>query len=329
MNPFNRDAFRSVMNFGLTKGGLGDNVARLPALIKLFKKYPQVYPIIYVPDYFLPIAQLACKGYSCKVRAYSEFKPDTPEGKLPAKDTDGGTCTTLHTHLTDHAFRTLLDEDPECPEDRNYPQIDISQIDISSFNLPSKYIVLTVGHTSKTREWLASEVNKVASYAVSQGLTPVFLGSENAAQGNKYDIKSAFDPGISYDLGINLVNKTTLLEATKIMEGAVAVLGVDNGLLHLAACTQVPIIAGYSMVSYTLRVPTRNGVFSDKVYIVEPEANCRYCQNRTNFFLNHDYRTCMTGTLDCVKQMTSEKFTVYLDYLLEKLNSKSSSSDDK
>ena len=320
MNPFDSDAFRSVMNFGLTKGGLGDNVARLPALIKLFKKYPQVYPIIYVPDYFLPIAQLACKGYSCKVKAYSEFKPDTPEGKLPAKDTDGGTCTTLHTHLTDHAFRTLLDEDPECPEDKNYPQLDLSQIAISSFNLPQRYVVLTVGHTSKTREWLASEVNKVASYAVSQGLTPVFLGSENAAQGNKYDIRSAFDPGISYDLGVNLVNKTTLLEAVKIMEGAVAVLGVDNGLLHLAACTTVPIIAAFTMVSYKIRLPTRNGIFGYNTKVIEPNIDCQYCQNRTNFFLNHDYRTCMKGTMECVKQVTGEKFINSLEeVLLEEL----------
>ena len=310
------------MNFGLTKGGMGDNVARLPALVKLLKAYPHVYPYIYVPDFFLEVAQCALKPYDCMVKTYTSFVPDSPDGRLPAKDTDGGTHTTLHTHLTDMAFRTLLDEDPRTPSDRNYVQLDMSETDISSFNLPEKYVVLTTGITSKTREWPATEINKTAKWCVDQGLTPVFLGSRQAGEGStkqtKYIIIGHFSPDVDYSVGVDLVDKTTLMQAAKVMAGAVAVLGVDNGLIHLAACSQVPIIVGYTMVEPATRLPIRNDVMGWGCYQVLPEENlaCRFCQYHTNFKLEHDYRTCMYNTFDCCKQMTAEKFIGHLETIL-------------
>lgn len=304
----------TLMNFGFVKGGMGDCVARLPAMIHLMKAYPQVYPNIWIPDFFIEVAQRAFKPYRCTVKPYSSFVPGSPEGLLPAKDTDGGTHTTLHTHLTDHAFRTLLDEDPKSVADMNYPQLDLSDIDISEFGIPQNYTVITVGHTSKTREWLPAEVNKVTAYCTSVGQTPIFLGSEVSGMGNTHKILSAFSAEIDYACGINLVNKTSLLQAAKIMQGATAVLGVDNGLLHLAACTEVPIIVGYTMVEPSTRLPIRHGQMGWNTYQVLPDESlaCKFCQYKTNFILNQDYRLCMFNTYDCVKQMTGEKFISHL-----------------
>ena len=49
------------MNCILERGGLGDNICRLPALKYIFEHYPHVSLDIWVPEYFVPLAEKALK----------------------------------------------------------------------------------------------------------------------------------------------------------------------------------------------------------------------------------------------------------------------------
>lgn len=140
--------------------------------------------------------------------------------------------------------------------------------------------------------------------------------------GAHHTIKGSF-PDINGVLGLDLIDKTTVLQAANIMSGALAVVGVDNGLLHLAGCSKVPIVAGFTTVSPDIRLPYRDGVLGKDCYVVTPPATlaCRFCQQGTNFLYGHDYRNCLyknDSALDrlCTKSITADRFIHHLEIIL-------------
>jgi ADP-heptose:LPS heptosyltransferase len=218
-------------------------------------------------------------------------------------------------HQVDYAFLKLCDELPT-EEQKQSLKVNFNPISISKFNLPKKYVVLTTGYTVGVREFKADSVNKIISFVKSKGYTPVFLGSEKTATGAKHVIKGVFDDKVTYHSGLKLINQTTLLEAAKIMQGAKAVVGVDNGLLHVAGCTDTNIVAGYTTVAPQFRAPYRatNGVWM--AVVPEESLACRFCQSNTNFLYGVDYTKCFEKDLLCVKQMTADKFIAALEHIL-------------
>jgi ADP-heptose:LPS heptosyltransferase len=97
-----------------------------------------------------------------------------------------------------------------------------------------------------------------------------------------------------------------LIEALAIINKASLLVGVDNGLMHLAACGEngTPIVGGYTTINPEYRdLPNlRESIEPDE------ELSCRFCQSKYNFAFLHDFRTCMYGDLKCVSQMTAGKF---------------------
>ena len=104
-------------------------------------------------------------------------------------------------------------------------------------------------------------------------------------------------------------------EITAIMGKARAVVGVDGGLLHLASCTDVPIVAGFTVVKPHLFTPTRSGVFGNNFYTVVPEADlgCRFCHSQINFINHGDVSTCFYLDNKCLDQMDGYKFINQLE----------------
>lgn len=316
---FRDEGFRpktKTVNLILLDGGLGDHVAALPAVDHAIKAYPWVKFLVWVPDYLLNLARHLVPNAS--VKSFTQMR-GSYEPTKPTKTTkwDGHTSP-MKMHGVDYAFLKLLDE---VPPSRAYLQIRPNEIekdwDIDVL-LPEKYVVLTTGFTAEVREWPADEVNKTAQYVISKGYTPVFLGQRNVQTGTAAVIKGDFKSEIDYTAGVDFIDKTSLIEAAAIMSGAGAVIGVDNGLLHVAGCTQVPIVAGFTTVNPELRTPARNGIFGWKFYTVEPDKDlkCRFCQAKTNFLYGHDYKKCMYSDNLCTKQMTAAKFIVHLENIL-------------
>lgn len=302
---------RRRVNFILMDGGVGDHVASLVALKYVVIRYPWITPLVWMPDYLVEFAKnllpqiQSIMGYSGMKEHYNEH--------LPTKTTKwDGHVSPMKIPLLDYAFLKLCDENPTL-EHKNYLQITKGMRAIAT-----EYAVITTGYTAKAREFPALEINKISRWLLSKGIQPVFLGQTKTATGAKHVIEGNFDKDIDFSLGLNLVDETSLLGAANIMAHAEAVIGVDNGLLHVAGCTDVRIVGGFPSVSPEIRMPVRNNVLGSRFYPIVPaeEEGCNFCQERTNFLYGHDYRECVYSDNRSSKAMTADKFIAELEKIL-------------
>lgn len=304
---------KQTLTIVFNDGGLGDNIARMSA-VKYIKDYNKHIEInLIVPDYFKELALNLVPKIT--VHTFSEG-PQHWQGKSPAVQTrnvhDG-----LKSHLVDHAFHVLCNKQVDI-EHKNYCKLDTTNIDISKFNLPEKYVIITTGYTAPVREMLSDAVNEVVQYVKSKGYEVVFLGSKEAATGMPHVIKGEFKSDINYSEGIDLINKTTLLEAGKIIGQAKVIVGVDNGLLHLAGTTAVPIVFGATTVDPKHRLPYRNNELGYNCYTVIPDSSlqCRFCQSNWDFMYKVDFKECYYKDYKCTKMLTLNKYVEKLELLL-------------
>lgn len=297
-----------TVNILLLDGGVGDHIASMVALDYLNKQYPWIKTLSWMPDYLVEIARHLMPNQ--EINGFSDMK-GRYEPTRPTKTTkwDGHTSP-MKIHGVDYAFLRLLDENPGI-EYKNYLQIRPDEIRLTEDQtITSKYVVITTAYTAKVREFPGAEVNKVVAWLLQQNLSPVFLGQTSTKTGTQHTIKGVIDEEIDFSKGINLVDKTTLLQAAKIMAKAEAVIGVDNGLLHVAGCTKVPIIGGFTTVNPELRMPIRDNILGYGYLAVVPDQSlpCSFCQVKTNFLFGHNYTDCMYKDYLCTAQMTAEKF---------------------
>lgn len=308
-----------TINLMLLDGGAGDCIAALVSIAYILKHYPWIKPKIWVPDYLLEVTKNVLPSAK-SVRGFSDLRSHYNANR-PTRTTKWDQITSpMKIHCLDYAFLKLCDENPSI-EHKNYLQV--TPTDISHYGLPDKYVVFTTGFTAEVREWPASEINKTATFVISKGYTPVFLGQTEVATGVNHTIKGVFKEEIDFKVGISLIDKTSLVEAASIMAKATVVLGVDNGLLHLAGMTQTAIIAGYTTVTPEIRMPVRHNELGWNCDFVVPDKtlDCKFCQEKTNFLYDHDYRNCLYKGDKlkqnlCTTQMTAEKFIAQLEDLL-------------
>ena len=304
-----------TINVMLLDGGLGDHIASTTAVYYITQQYPWINPIVWAPDFIVEYMRNVLPG--TEVWGLSEMRGRYDPTK-PTKTTKwDGLTSSMKIHLVDYAFLKLCDESPSI-EHKNYRQPNLSAVQVPE--LPEKYVVFTTGYTAEVREWPAESVNEVAIYILNKGYIPVFLGQTQTHTGVKHVIKGQFKEEIDFDTGVNLIDKTSLLQAMAIMSKARAVLGVDNGLLHAAGCTNVPIIGGFTTVTPEIRMPYRGSVLGKDFYPIIPQSlDCRFCQQKTNFLYGHDYRNCLfkdERALQCTKEMKDEHFISYLEKIL-------------
>lgn len=293
---------------------LGDHVARMSAVKYICDNLKHVDLYLYIPDFFVPVAKNLVPNI--RIRGFSEKHKYDP--KLTAIKTSCQQHDTLATHLTDHAFNVLVNKQVDI-EHKNYCKLNTKKIDITKFKLPEKYVVVTTGFTANVREWPASSVNETVDYINSRGYTTLFLGSRAVpVNGMADNITGNFNNSIDYSKGIDLIDKTTLLEAGKIIAQSKCIIGVDNGLLHLAGTTDVPIIGGFTTVEGKYRFPYRNNQLGWNFYSVNPNESlgCRFCQSNWSLVYDHDFRNCWYNDRLCVSQMTSDKFIYHLKNIL-------------
>lgn len=298
----------------LDNGGLGDYIALMPAVKYIQDHVPNIIQHLWCPDFFVPVAKNLLPNLI--VKPFSEQKDwKTNWGTVKLSNQ---AHSPLRTHLTDYAFNVLVDKQVDI-QYKNYLPFDLTKIDIDAFNLPEKYVVITTGFTAEVREMLPEFVNDTALYVRTSGYIPIFLGSHVATVGVGQDIKGTFSTQIDYSIGLDLINKTSLLEAAKIIAGAKAIVGLDNGLMHVAGGTNTPIIGGYSTVDPKLRVPYRKDILGWNCYTVVPSEDlaCRFCQSEFIHVYNHDFRQCYYSDKQCLSQMTSEQYINHLVKLLD------------
>ena len=201
-------------------------------------------------------------------------------------------------------------------EHKNYPKLDLSDVDISEFNLPEKYVCILSTSLHKNRSLPRADVYRIANYLIKQGITPVFMGKstriiDTFGATPRYGISPPAKEGM-----LDLVDKTTIMQAAKVMSNAMAVVGADTGLIHLAACTDVKIVCGYTTVDPNLRLPYRHNVKGWNFYIITPPDNeCRYCAS-SMFLSNISFNNCYQKDFQCIDNLSTENYISMLNEII-------------
>lgn len=308
--------------------GLGDCISQLPVVKYILDKYDHVSLHMWVPDYIEELARhLLPKVDNLVIKPFSKAEKEYNDKYATIKTiAEMGAPNGLRMHLTEVAFSNLLQIGVE-NKYKNYLKIKPEQIDVSNFKLPEKYVVIATGRTSPVREFLPEFINELIEHVNSKGYTPVFLGREDSPTGlilgdchaiKNNCIHGKFDKvKIHYDRGINLINKTTLLESLKIINGAKTIMGVDCGLLHLAACTDIPIVGGFTTVDPKTRLPYRNNKLGWNFYSVVPNESltCRFCQTNMLFVYDHNFVKCFYKDAKCIDLMKPKIFIQALELI--------------
>lgn len=312
---------KEIVNIVFNCSGLGDQIARMSAIRYLRDNCPWVQVNLITPDYFYELACNLVPGI--EIHKFSEGPKVAYLGESILKTSE---CrfNTLSSHLVSNAFAVICNQEVGI-EHQNYCKTNLEGIDISKFNLPKKYIVITCGFTSKTREMLPNVVNELSSYVLSKGYTPVFLGKKEAPLGleGRNNLIGNFKEEIDLSLGIDLIDRTNLIEAAVVIAGAKTIIACDNGLVHLAATTEVPIVVSFTNVRKETRLPIRNNQIGWNCYPIEPDESleCRFCQS--NWILKKQkFTECfyVENKLDtkirCVENITSNKYIKELEKIL-------------
>lgn len=306
---------RTAINVLLTGGGMGDLLCYLVTTNYMVTELKHVDPLIWVPDYLLDFAknvlpkEAKVYNYTTALKKYNnEMTGVTTEWK--------GLHSARSIHPIDYANHMLIDNDLPM-EKKNYLKFDNSNIDISQFNLPEKYVCISTGSTAKTKELPITILNQITDYVIEKGYVPVFIGKAviEAGAGPKMTASLA---EIDYYKGINLTNKCSLIETAAIITKSTGYIGVEGGLTHLAGFTDVPMVVGYTFADPARMSPIRNNQHGYNMHYVLPDESlkCKYCVSRVSLLYNHDFKNCMYDDYLCVKQLTIDKWKRQLDKIL-------------
>ena len=299
---------RRRINFILNHGGIGDYICWLTAMEWCAIYNPQIQMVIGAPKFFLPIVQNVFKRYP-QVKVVDKLTITDDEIRefptyLPTKTSSPVSC--VGANLIDLGFIYYANRAKAPDYHNNYCQLDLADIQLSherfkafnSMTVNYSYAVLTPYYSHNNRKLPVSAFNKIKDYLLYKKITPVLVGQEAWAE-RRQQIENEYD----FSKCINLLDKTTLLEAAKIMSSAKMVIGVDNGLLHLAGMTSTPIIFGYTIVGPEFRKPRRkNGITLD-VFPNKKELACTFCLTEMRYHYEHSFNHCIYKDDLCVKML--------------------------
>lgn len=306
------------MNFVMLNGGGGDYITWMRSIQWLCEVATWIDGNLICPSYFKELAEYWLKTHRPRwgFHLYNDMQNLPDINKLPCRgpielQRESLNATGAHLMTCGWVYFTNKEKAPVgyAKDGRPwsaYPLLDQEMLDNvplpdeAKSLKPGSYAVITTGITTDTRRSPDGAWNPIIEYVKNKGLIPVFLGKSVVETGNRTNIHTEFSELNRYDLGLDLRNKTTLMQAASIISRAKFIVGLDNGLLHLAGCTETPIIFGYTLASPEHREPTRP---SGNIYnvVLEPgELSCYHCQSNNNFVIGFNYRSCMYSDLKCI-----------------------------
>lgn len=287
-------------NFFLIDAGLGDQIGMLTSLVYLATTQHHVRGTLYYQPFMLPIIQNVFNqikrdhkwDFKCTDDLKKEDLVDRPLlAYQQTQNLNGGGA-----HIVDLGFIHFACMNKPPAEWTNYMKLDLTHVPSTPIAVPPyKYFCMTPGAMWVTKQMPPTLFNSLQDYCIKKyELTPVYLG--------KRDFKNSgptlVDDGYDLTRGVDLLDRTGLLECAKVIEGAEFVIGIDNGLSHLTAMTDTPLINGYTISGPDYVRPRR---VSGNIFDVEiPRVNlsCLYCQQMK--FVNHHVRTCMYHDTKCL-----------------------------
>jgi len=311
-----------------TTGALGDTCATLPTLKilagrghleKLFvdDRYLDLYRLFFPAEILVRLAEASV------FIPKEDITPDIPASHIDPL-TGGATLfnypvnpnyslvkslrswpSSVHMPLVDNFSIAICDAILRGAQ-RDYPRADPAKLPTNPLS-GMGYVVIAYGATTEHRRMLPEVLAGLVDHFNSKGIEVVLLGRRDHLLVCSNTITSptfdAIPPGV-----VDLIDQTTLLEALAIMQDARMVIGLDNGLLHLAALTDVPIVGGYTTVDPFYRVPQRHGVQGWNFTVIEPDSECRYCQTETFCTYRLPFLKCQIATKECMYSLTLDKW---------------------
>lgn len=180
----------------------------------------------------------------------------------------------------------------------NLPGAELPVLDYPAHQLPpnirrirGQYVVFTAGGTTPIRTMTGAHLNPLIAYVRSLGLTPVFLGKRDLLGTGK--VNTTFADDTNYADGIDLRDQTSVKDAARIMQHAACTVGIDGGLLHLAAVMKDSrIVFGYNITSVEHRVPRRSHGKTVNVTLTKEELPCIGCQSNWKQVPNTMFDDC-------------------------------------
>jgi len=297
---------KKAVNFVLNHGGIGDYICWLVCMEWTAKYHPHLDIQIFSPKFFIEIPKNVFAKYENvkvvdKAALTDQHCKDAPTF-IPSKD---ATLNCTGANLVDLGFAYYANKQFAPEYFNNYPKLEQMPphiLEDERFNeleavIKSnyKFAVLTPYYTNSNRKMPPKVFNEIKDYLIELKVVPVLLGQESWVER-----RQQLDEEYDFSKCINLLNKTSLMQAAAVMDIADMVIGVDNGLLHLAAMTETPIVFGYTVIGPEYRMPRRE---KGAIINVEPpkELKCRYCLPQMRFHFNHNFNTCVYKDDLCVQ----------------------------
>lgn len=240
---------------------------------------------------------------------YLKYDIDT---KLPVVYPNTNKHTSIRMDLVDN-FSINLGDCILKETEKNYPSVDKAKLPKNPIE-SKNYVVLAYGAAVEHRRMLPEVFKQIKDYFLNQGIDVVLLGKSDfqTIAKNPYEKKdvltvTSFEE-TDFSGCINYIDKTTLPEAISIIYDANMLIGVDNGLMHLAGLTETPVVGGYTLVDPYFRLPYRHNVKGWEFYLVEPDSECRYCQTDNFEVYGVNFLYCNSGTKECQNSLTADKW---------------------
>lgn len=137
--------------------------------------------------------------------------------------------------------------------------------------LPEKYILIHPVQTWPSRTWSPENWMLLTKKLNEQGISVVSIGKDSSEVGFFNIDKPIFN--FKIELGLNLMNQTSISQAYHLINKSVAFITMDSGLLHLAGTTDANIIHLGSSIKPEFRIPYRHGSQSYKHHYITGGCN--------------------------------------------------------
>lgn len=302
MNSFRTGTERlpQRIGFAYNAGGIGDWINWTSAIQFAIEEHPHLSGKVGAPPHFIDLARLWLSQYAPRFEVVEIRSSDFREmGDLPCRIPDANqyanTCS-MPTFPLGFIYYAQTSKIP--PAWKKLPEIRGDEVRLPDvFRGGLDYVVITPSAIVANKRLKAAAINELSEWLRSQNIWPVFLGKREVAP----DHKGGTEEGLKTELGFDMLDRTTLPEAACIMANARAVIGLDNGLLHLAACSQVPIAWAFTTADPRWIIPPRPAGAKTLVLTPPESLECRFCHNRMLFTLGHNFRNCIYGDNLCTE----------------------------
>jgi ADP-heptose:LPS heptosyltransferase len=121
--------------------------------------------------------------------------------------------------------------------------------------LPEKYVLIHPVQNWNSRTWDEKKWQMLTKLLNERGIAVISVGKDSSELGGSNVDKPVFNFNI--DLGLNLMNQTTLSQTWWLINSAMCFITMDSGLLHLAGTTDSEIIQLGSSIHPQFRAPYR------------------------------------------------------------------------